>query len=101
MWRACVALTISGCSLISVRVPDQRQPDRECTYKMPIIDTVFAVSAIAGDLVYVATSKPQGGFVDMRPVFIAIPLIVAGVDAASAIYGFVEERRCYRLPPAA
>jgi hypothetical protein len=97
---AMFVLVASACSAISVDVPKKRPaPPKllECSYKLPIIDSAFSVG-LAGGAVIANAEAYQGGTVDFHAFTVGAFVTFAVITALSATYGFVEERRCYRLP---
>jgi hypothetical protein len=96
---AIASLMACACSAIAVGVPKKKPPPPnvlDCSYKLPIIDSVFAVGFVGGAVIGYHEGAP--GALDMRPVLAVAFGAFAFIAALSATYGFVEERRCYRLP---
>jgi hypothetical protein len=110
MWRITVALTLSGCSFLSVRAPGTAVHTQCPGRALPITDATVATLALGvfGFVLIDALSSKRGGEFFGQLVGIghatgetdtenavARPSLLIGVPyLASAIYGFIVTSRC-------
>ncbi len=95
-----VAMT-SGCSYVAgTRTKPRGAHDSRCSRTAPIVDTVIAVPLLAvgtAGLIYLGSERNTQIYSGVVVWFIVPPLLVGGLSAASATYGFAKARRCEEL----
>jgi hypothetical protein len=77
--------------------------DCPSTYGMPVADGFFGLSGVAGAAQALSQSKEKYAARNdgaNRDAVVAVNFVVAGVFAASAIYGIVQAERCRRAKAA-